>query len=271
MKRAGAGVSLAWTKDRMDQIRAVVSKDAMRLAAPWETPDCDTPQNLSSEHAAICDGALVSEPLFQVPVVFFTKTGSDFEFKDDESVFGKVLCLHSGRDLTDLNRDGRNWAAEEKVTLKRPATLIDCLSMVERGEADALVGSEAESRFAIGRLGLSESFRMAERPLSTRGIHIILTKNRPGAEELLQKLNEAIAELKKSGDYSAIIARHLPAFMPNTVAKVQCGAYRCLTQRKAAGSASSKASAAPAMLLVSALAFSSRLWRIADKILWTAP
>lgn len=217
----GSRIGLVWSKDKMGQIGDVMAKQAASLAVPWETPDCDKPQNLSSEHAALCDSALISAPLFQVPIVFVTKADSDFDFKTDESVAGRSLCLHAGRDLTDINNENRKWVENNKVTLLRPATLIDCLSMVERGEADALVGNEAESRFAINRLGLSEVFKMTERPLATHGIHIVIPKDRPGAQALLEQINRGITEFKKSGGYSAIVTKHLPALMSNEIAKVQ--------------------------------------------------
>lgn len=222
MERVNAGsVTQVWNKDKMVQISEVMAKQTANLAVPWETPDCDKPQDLSSEHASICDAALISAPLFQVPIVFFAKVDSDFDFTTDDRVTGRTICLHAGRDLTDINSENRKWVAENKVTLVRPASLIDCLSMVERGEADALVGNEAESRFAINRLGLSDSFKMAERPLATHGIHIVIPKERPGAQALLERINQGITELRKSGGYSAIVTKHLPALVPNAFAKAQ--------------------------------------------------
>jgi ABC-type amino acid transport substrate-binding protein len=123
--------------------------------------------------------------------------------------------------MTDLPARLRNGIETKAVTLRRPATLIDCLSMVERGEAEALIGNEAETRFAISRLGLASAFKMADTPLMTRGIHIVIPKQQPGAEELLEKVNAAIADFKKTADYGAIIARHLPSLMAGTLAKAE--------------------------------------------------
>jgi polar amino acid transport system substrate-binding protein len=218
---SGAPVTILWHKDRAAQIAEAIANQGVSVALPWETPDCDAPQDLGPDHAAVCDGALISAPLFQVPMVFFIKADSSFDFSTDESVAGRTFCLNAGRDLTDVNSESRKWVTNNKVTLVRPATLIDCLSMVERGEADAVIGNEAETRFAIERLGLSSAFKTAERPLATRGIHLIIPKGRAGAEALLEQVNKAIADLKKGGTYSAILTKHLPAFMPKDVAKMQ--------------------------------------------------
>jgi polar amino acid transport system substrate-binding protein len=217
----GDGVTTVWNNDQTAQIEELVVKRGASIGIPWETPNCDEPQFLGAQNATMCDGALFSEPLFQVPVVFFGKAGGNFSFETDASVTGRVLCLPVGRDLADIGEKERKWVENNKVTLRRPATTIDCLSMVERGEADALVGSEPETRFIIERLGLSEGFKMAERPLATRGVHIVIGKGQPDADALLTKINAGIGALKQSGDYAAIVAKHLPSFMPGAIAKVE--------------------------------------------------
>ena len=183
------------------------------------TPNCDEPQFLGPQSATICDGMLVSAPLFQVPMVFFAKAGSDFHFETDESVAGRVICLPADRDLADLDEKERKWRQNNTLTLRRPATMIECLSMVERGDADALVGSEPETRFMIERLGLSAGFKVADRPIASRGVHIIIAKDEPGGELLLARINAAIAALKQSSDYAAIVNKHMASFMPGAVAK----------------------------------------------------
>jgi TRAP-type uncharacterized transport system substrate-binding protein len=222
MKRATEEpVALTWSKDKARQIEEIAASGGASAAIPWETPDCEEPQFLASQNAVLCDGALISAPLFQVPVVYFTKADSNFRLDDEAGAIGRVLCLPAERDLTDLPARLRNGVETKAITLRRPATLIDCLSMVERGEAEALIASEAETRFAIGRLGLAASFKMADTPLMTRGIHIAIPKLQPGAEALLEKVNASIAEFKKSADYGAIVAKHLPSLMAGTLAKTE--------------------------------------------------
>jgi TRAP-type uncharacterized transport system substrate-binding protein len=222
MKRATEEpVALTWSKDRTRQIEEIAASGGVSAAIPWETPDCEEPQFLASQNAVLCDGALISAPLFQVPVVYFTKADSSFRLDDEAGAVGRVLCLPADRDLTDLPTRLRNGVETKAITLRRPATLIDCLSMVERGEAEALIGSEAETRFAISRLGLTASFKMADTPLTSRGIHIVIPKLQPGADALLEKVNASIAEFKKSTEYGAIVAKHLPSLMAGTLAKTE--------------------------------------------------
>ncbi|WP_088348855.1 MULTISPECIES: transporter substrate-binding domain-containing protein [Rhodomicrobium] len=217
----GGEVAVVWANDKPGQIEDMVKTPSPTIAVPWQTPNCDEPQFLGAQSAAVCDGMLVSAPLFQVPIVFFARAGGDFRFDTDDSVGGRIICLPAGRDVADLGEAERKWVENNKLTLRRPATMIDCLSMVERGEADALAGSEPETRFMIERLGLSAGFKMADRPLASRGIHIVIAKAQREADALLAKINAAIAVLKQSSEYAAIVNRHLAAFMPGAVAKAE--------------------------------------------------
>jgi ABC-type amino acid transport substrate-binding protein len=50
---------------------------------------------------------------------------------------------------------------------------------------------------------------MMERPLGTRGVHVIVPKDRPQAEELINAVNQGLKRLKQSDAYSSIIREHL--------------------------------------------------------------
>lgn len=198
-----------WEKDKVSQIKTVLSEKTAELAMPWEKPSCDNPQELGMEAAAFCDAGLASEPIFKVLVLFFMSNESDFSFTADETMIGRTICLPADRQLSSLSEKGREFLAQGKLTLVRPPSLIECLDIVQRGEADAVLTNELEGKLTIARLGLTQSFRMADRAVTAQDIHIILAKDTPGAEELLAALNKGIAKLKSDDSYFAIVAKHL--------------------------------------------------------------
>jgi TRAP-type uncharacterized transport system substrate-binding protein len=202
-------IAFLWEKDRTAQVKTVLSDKGADLGVPWETASCDDPRQLGAAGAAFCDGALASEPLFKVLVLFFIGAESDFSFTGDDSLAGRTICIPADRDVSSLGEAGRKLVADDKLTLVRPATLIECLDTVQRNEADAVLTNELEGRLTISRLGLSKAFRMADRAVSTQDIEIILAKNEPGAEQLLAALNKGIAKLKAEDLYSRIVAKHL--------------------------------------------------------------
>jgi polar amino acid transport system substrate-binding protein len=144
-----------------------------------------------------------------VVVGLFTLSNSSFRFEADESIFGKTVCLASDQDVSALNGAGRNWLSEKRVIVVRHPTLPDCASAVQNSEADAFVANDLEGRYVLQRLGLAQQFKMAERPLGTRGIHAIALRENVEAQELMQAVNRGLKQLKQSEAYGAIVREHL--------------------------------------------------------------
>jgi polar amino acid transport system substrate-binding protein len=80
---------------------------------------------------------------------------------------------------------------------------------VQRREADAFIANDLEGRYVLDRLGLAQDYKMAERPLGTRGIHAIVSREHPHASELINAVNQGLKRLKQSDAYGAIVRRHL--------------------------------------------------------------
>jgi NMT1-like family len=202
-------LAFVWQKDRVAQAKAVFSDKVAEMGVPWERTSCKDAGLLWIPGVASCDGALASEPLFKVLLLFFVGTSSDFAFTGDESLTGRSICLPADRDLSGLGDAGKKLADDGKMKLVRPASLIECLDAVQRGEADAVLSNELEGRLTISRLGLSDAFRMSDRAVGTQDIEIILAKETPEADRVLAALNKGIAKLKGEDLYSRIVAKHL--------------------------------------------------------------
>jgi len=50
-----------------------------------------------------------------------------------------------------------------------------------------------------------------ERPLGTRGVHVIVSRDHAKAAELIDAVNQGLKQLKQSDAYSAIVRQHLMA------------------------------------------------------------
>jgi uncharacterized protein len=201
-------IDLNWTS-ALPTIERLQNESAIDLSLPWETADCEQPNDLAHASAMLCDDVFYSEPVLQLVIGLFGLSDGGFDFKTDESIFGKSICVPLDRDVSILNSDGRKWLSEKRISVIRKPTLLDCISLSQQREADAFVASDLEGRYALGQLGLSELFKMMERPLGTRGVHVIVPKDRPQAEELIDTVNHGLRQLKQSDAYSSIIRQHL--------------------------------------------------------------
>lgn len=201
-------IDVRWTAS-LPTIRILQSESAIDLSLPWESADCEQPNDLDHASAMLCDDVLYSDPVLQLVIGLFALADSGFEFNTDESIFGKAICVPLDRDVSVLNGDGRKWLSDKRISVIRRPTLLDCISLAQQREADAFVASDLEGRYALGQLGLSQLFKMMERPLGTRGVHVIVPRDHPQAEELVNAVNQGLKQLKQSDAYSTIIRQHL--------------------------------------------------------------
>ncbi len=198
-----------WAASPSASLQALSNPGAADVLLPWLQADCERPNDLSQESALLCDRAVFSEPILQIVVGLFSLSEAGFKFETDESIHGRTVCVPLDRDLVDLNSAGRNWIAEKRVVVVRQPTLLDCIGLVQRRDADAFVASDLEGRHLLKRLGLGQLFAMAERPLGTRTVHAVVSKAHPQADEMIGNVNSAIRQLKESDAHATIVRQHL--------------------------------------------------------------
>jgi ABC-type amino acid transport substrate-binding protein len=190
-------------------VKSLLSDDSIDISLPWDGADCERPNDLVQSSAVLCDNALYSDPVLEVVVGLFTRADSKFTFATDESILGKSICIPGDQDVSPLNGQGRDWISQKRVIAVRKPTLLDCASAVQTQEADAFVASDLEGRYVLDRLGLSRDFRMLERPLGIRGVHVVASREHVQASELINAVNRGLKELKETDAYAAIVRNHL--------------------------------------------------------------
>lgn len=201
--------TMRWSKLDAASLLAATAEAGGDILLPWDLADCERPNDLTQAQAILCDRATFSDPIMPVVVGLFTLAGSDFKFETDTAAHGRTLCVPLDRDIADLTVPGRNWIAAKRVTLLRPATLIDCASLVQRREADAFVANDVEGWHLLKQLGIAPLFALTERPLGTRTLHAAVWKGHPRATELLETVNTAIRLAKDSGAHATLVRQHL--------------------------------------------------------------
>jgi uncharacterized protein len=201
-------IDVNWTST-LPMMEFLQNESTVDLSLPWESVDCEQPNDVAHASAMLCDDVLYSDPLLQLVIGLFTVSDSGFDFDTDDSILGKTICVPSDRDDSVLNGDGRKWLSENRISVTRRPTLVDCIGLAQQHEVDAFVASDLEGRYVLGQLGLQPYFKMMVRPLGTRGVHVIVPKDRPQAEDLLNTVNRGLKELKETDAYAAIVRQHL--------------------------------------------------------------
>lgn len=198
---------IVWEDDRSRHIDPMLSGTQADMGFPWIKPDCS-----ARPTEAMCTGFHFSDPLIEVLVMLFVNADDGFDFQSDADVLGKTLCRPKGYATHDLDRADRKWLEEGLVTLVRADSPQACFDLLTRGEVDAVTVNVFLGADTIDEMGLRGRVVPLERPLSTEGLHVIISKTHWRGTTFLYRLNAGLAALKASDRYTEIVSRHLAIF-----------------------------------------------------------
>lgn len=207
MERANPaeGFAIHWVNDWSAHLDPLLSNALLDMGFPWLKPDCEqTPDNYR------CANFYFSDSMFEMLVLVFTAKDRPITFDKDDDMVGKTLCRPKGYYTHDLDKDGRNWLAGNKIKLEMPDKNADCFNMLLEGKVDAVVVDEFTGRATMKELGIVDKIEVVQsRPLSIEGLHVVIHKSHPRAKELLDMINRGLAEIKADGTYQQIIGPHM--------------------------------------------------------------
>ena len=149
--------------------------------------------------------------MFEMLVLLFIDRTHPIQFREDSDIFGMRICRPKGYYTHDLDKDGRNWLHDGKITLVQPVSVADCFEALIKNEADAVALNEFTGRKAIKDLDLGSRVDVVQsRPLSIEGLHVLVHKSHPDASALIDTVNRGLDNIKQNGTYQDIIDRHMP-------------------------------------------------------------
>jgi polar amino acid transport system substrate-binding protein len=209
---SGPQGKIVWVNDWSAHLSPLLVNKAFDLGFPWFKPDCARYDDLDKPAKFRCDNFYFSKPVFEILVVFFKKKGSAFQFTGDKDVIGSRLCRPAGYFTFDLDKDGRNWIKDKKVTLAQPQSLDECFQMLDKGEVDAVALNEFTGKAAVQKLQMGDRVETLERPVSILNLHVIVAKTHKRAKALLAYVNDGLARIRADGLYGEIVDRHLTRF-----------------------------------------------------------
>jgi polar amino acid transport system substrate-binding protein len=203
---------VSWVNDWSAHLNPLLITRAFDAGIPWSKPDCAHPESLDKASQYICQKFFFSDPLYESVTVLFVRNDGSFNFDRDEQITGKTLCRTKGWSTYDLDKGGRNWVKDGKVTLLQPQRAEDCFRLLDEGTVDAVVIAELTGLAVAGAMGISDRIHAASRPISIETMHVIIAKTHASARTVLYYINNSLARLKERGAYDAITARHLEQF-----------------------------------------------------------
>ncbi len=213
---------ISWVNDWAAHLNPLLITRALDAGIPWTKPDCRNIAALDRASQYRCQKFFFSDPFYESVTVLFVRNDSAFTFDKDDEIVGRTICLTKGWSTYDLDKDGRNWLKNGKITLMQPQTIEECFRLLDEGTVDAVAVAELTGEAVASAMGMAERVHAASRPLNIETMHVIIAKTHPHARTVLYYVNSSLAKLKETGAYDAIVAKHLEQFW-NSVGQTPSG------------------------------------------------
>jgi polar amino acid transport system substrate-binding protein len=208
---------VSWVNDWAAHLNPLLITRALDAGVPWSKPDCGNKDGLDRAAEYICQKFFFSDPFYESVTVLFMRNDAVFNFEKDEEIAGKTLCRARGASTYDLDRAGRNWLKDGKITLMQPQMAEDCFRLLEKGTVDAVVISELTGQAVVAAMGITDQVQAASQPLNIETMHVIVAKTHPHARTVLYYVNSSLGRLRETGAYDAITVKHLEQFWDSTL------------------------------------------------------
>jgi polar amino acid transport system substrate-binding protein len=210
--RGSFDFQVSWVNDWAAHLNPLLITRALDAGIPWSKPDCANSAGLDRASEYICQKFFFSDPFYESVTVLFMRDDAIFDFARDDQIIGKTLCRMRGGSAHELDKDGRNWLKNGKITLMQPQMAEDCFRLLDEGTVDAVVIGELTGQAVAAGMGMSDRIHATSQPLNIETMHVIIAKAHPHARTVLYYVNTALTKLRESGAYDNIAARHLDQF-----------------------------------------------------------
>ncbi|SLN58065.1 Bacterial extracellular solute-binding proteins, family 3 [Roseovarius gaetbuli] len=200
------GYAIHWVEDWASHLDPLLSNALLDAGFPWYRPDC-----AAQPDECRCENFLFSDAIFEILILLFTDKARPLAFDADDDLIGKRLCRPAGSFAHDLDRSGRRWLSEAKITLEQPRSVAQCFDLLIQGRVDAVAINEFTGRTALKELTLKDQVESVQtRPLSIQGLHVVVHKSHPQGEAIIALFNQGLAGIKADGTYQHIPLKNSP-------------------------------------------------------------
>ena len=199
--------AIVWEDDWSQHLNPMLEEKVVDMGFPWYRPNCE-----ANPTQYRCANFHFSDPLLDLVMLFFVNTDNPMRFETDNDVFGKNICRPKGFLTYDLDQDGRNWLADELITLTVAPTAEACFDLLLEGKVDAVSVNEFLGTEITYNRGLNDQVSALPKPVSIQGLHVVISKRHWRGTTHLYRFNAGLAALKQSDRYNEIVSRHLNYF-----------------------------------------------------------
>ncbi len=204
----GRPAEIAFVNDWQAHLDILLPQGAFDLGFPWFRPDCGSAR-LGAALRELCNRYLWSEPLHELVVGYFMRAGNPLvAAADPEALRGLTLCRPAAGGVFDLEQRG---LGPDAVRLVRPQSAEDCFRALMAGEVDVVTFEVAALERAVAVSGLVGQVREAVDLADLLTLHALAPRANPLARPYITLLNRGLRDMRESGEWFTLVARHLAA------------------------------------------------------------
>lgn len=153
---------------------------------------------------------LYTEPLMSNYIVPFVLTAGKVRTTELEGLARHRFCRPQGYFMHDLT----NLLQQPGTTLEQPETLTDCFELLKAGKVDVIPVDIFSAREAIDAVFENpNAVRRLSFVFSRQKMHILVPKQAQDAQELVDRINLALAKLELRGVLQSIRDIHANRFL----------------------------------------------------------
>lgn len=145
-----------------------------------------------------------SEPYLYNRISFIKRKDTNFSFNSFDDLRGVLIGTVSeyayGEEFDKSN-----------LLIKLPSNhVIQNLSLLQQGKIDMTLDDELVLRHELQTYmpGTLSQFEFLDKPLTTRGLHILVSRTRADHGDIIAAFNQALQEMKDDGSYEQIISKY---------------------------------------------------------------
>jgi len=177
------------------------------VSFPWYRPNCELGDKLSAEMQDRCSNFAWSEPYYETVVGMYTNANGPLtDARTSFDLFGTRVCRPERYFTFDLEEAD---LVAPNVTFSQPDTAAECFTALLEGRVDVVTMNVLVAESTIADMRATGDIVEMEEMATIQTLHAIALRSNPEALRYLDSINSGIREMSGSGEWIAIVRRHL--------------------------------------------------------------
>jgi LysM domain len=197
---------VSFVNDWEAHLDTLLPDDTFDVSFPWVKPDCSDTEGLNEMTRSLCDNFEFSNPFFEVPVGYYTRTGDPLVAAEDTTRLRSLrMCRPEGQFQFG---PAQASLAVPNVELEIQQTATACLARLVAGEVDVVNLVKSDADIELRRFSDAGQIAEIEGLATTLTLHAVAAKSSPNGRNDLAVINQGLASLMASGEWFEVVVRH---------------------------------------------------------------